>query len=133
MATSPSSWPRRLTLLSLLLPLLYILYGVAESQLATGRFYIFDPPTLHDLSQRAIAAHGNDTSKVVGFVVDELGRRHGELVNLREEWIFNNAGGAMGAMWILHASMSRPFHPDEGGTRRGHVKSTPSYGGLEHL
>lgn len=61
---------------------------------------------LNDLSQRALAAHGNDTRSVVGFIVGELQEKHpGGYVNLDEEWVFNNAGGAMGAMWILHASM----------------------------
>jgi len=70
-------------------------------------FYIFDPPQLHHISKRAIASHGNNTRSVVSFIVNELSNspasRH---VNLDEEWIFNNAGGAMGAMYIIHASGS---------------------------
>ncbi|KAL2821363.1 ERG2 and Sigma1 receptor like protein-domain-containing protein [Aspergillus cavernicola] len=69
------------------------------------QFYIFDPAHLHDLSQRAIAAHGNDTRSVVQYIVSGLDEKVGTAnLNLDEEWVFNNAGGAMGAMYIIHAS-----------------------------
>ncbi|KAL1296503.1 hypothetical protein AAFC00_000014 [Neodothiora populina] len=72
-------------------------------------FYIFEPTQLHELSQRAIAAHGNDTGAVVREIVHELsaaGSAVSPHVNLDEEWIFNNAGGAMGGMYIIHASVT---------------------------
>ena len=70
-------------------------------------FYIFQTDHLHDLAKRAITAHGNDTAGVVSYIVEELSEKlPGGYVNLDEEWIFNNAGGAMGAMYIIHASMS---------------------------
>lgn len=89
-------------LVGLLSPVVYLLEQRLES------FYIFDTDHLHDLSKRAIAAHGNDTRSVVSYIVGEL---HGKPalanhVNLDEEWIFNNAGGAMGAMYIIHASVT---------------------------
>lgn len=91
-------------LVGLLSPVVYLLEQRLES------FYIFDTDHLHDLSKRAIEAHGNDTRSVVSYIVGEL---HGKPalanhVNLDEEWIFNNAGGAMGAMYIIHASESPP-------------------------
>jgi C-8 sterol isomerase len=68
-------------------------------------FYIFSPLQLHDLSLRAISAHGNDTAGVVAFIAGELNEKFpGGYVNLEQEWIFNNAGGAMGAMYVIHAS-----------------------------
>lgn len=96
---------RLLTLLALVIgllsPVFYFLEGHLES------FYIFNPDHLHDLAKRGIAAHGNDTRSVVRYIVDEL---HGDArttahVNLDEEWVFNNAGGAMGGMYVIHASM----------------------------
>jgi C-8 sterol isomerase len=60
---------------------------------------------LHDLSQRAVQAHGNDTRAMVDYIVAELDQKiPGNHLNKNEEWIFNNAGGAMGAMYIIHAS-----------------------------
>jgi C-8 sterol isomerase len=101
--TPPST--RTLTLLAILLAFLSSVVYYIDAHLEN--FYIFDPPSLHVLSQRAIAAHGNDTRAVVALIVDELSAKlPGGYVNLDEEWIFNNAGGAMGAMWILHASKS---------------------------
>ena len=68
--------------------------------------YIFDPTDLHQLSLRAIDRYGNDTASVVSFIVNDL-KSNEELnphISLDQEWIFNNAGGAMGAMYIIHAS-----------------------------
>lgn len=87
-------------LLAVVSPMVYMLEQRLES------FYIFEPGHLHDLSTRAIAAHGNDTKSIVDYVVAELKSqpRTAAHVNLEQEWVFNNAGGAMGAMYIIHAS-----------------------------
>ncbi|ORY71204.1 ERG2/sigma1 receptor-like protein [Pseudomassariella vexata] len=69
-------------------------------------FYIFDKDHLHDLAKRGIAAHGNDTRSIVHYITSELHERYPANVNLDEEFIFNNAGGAMGAMYIIHASVT---------------------------
>ncbi|GKZ19042.1 C-8 sterol isomerase [Aspergillus brasiliensis] len=88
-----------------LLALLTGFYSYFNARLE--QFYIFDPSHLHDLSQRAIAAHGNDTRSVVNFIVAELGEKVTDThLNTEEEWVFNNAGGAMGAMYIIHASIT---------------------------
>jgi C-8 sterol isomerase len=106
-APKQTSWVRPLGILAVLIPLLSLLYYAAESTLQTGAVYIFDPPSLHNLSLRAISEHGNDTRAVVSYIVSELSEKlPGGYVNLDEEWIFNNAGGAMGAMYIIHASKS---------------------------
>lgn len=68
------------------------------------KFYIFDQDHLHHLSKRAIAEFGTDTKAIVKFIVTELHNAHPNHVNLNEEWMFNNAGGCMGAMYIIHAS-----------------------------
>ncbi|KAK0720081.1 C-8 sterol isomerase [Lasiosphaeris hirsuta] len=71
-------------------------------------FYIFEIDHLKDLSQRGIDAHGNDTRAIVSYIVDELTTRVSTKnhINVEEEWVFNNAGGAMGAMYIIHASIT---------------------------
>ncbi|KAJ5040226.1 uncharacterized protein L3040_005887 [Drepanopeziza brunnea f. sp. 'multigermtubi'] len=104
-SSSSSSWTKTLTTSAILLALFSAIYFYLDSQLE--RFYIFSPAQLHDLSVRAIAAHGNDTKSVVSYIVGELSEKlPGGYVNLDEEWIFNNAGGAMGAMYIIHASIT---------------------------
>lgn len=89
-------------LLGVLTPLYYVLERNLES------FYIFKTDHLHDLAKRGIAAHGNDTRAVVKYIVDELGAQASTKshINHDEEWFFNNAGGAMGAMYIIHASVT---------------------------
>jgi C-8 sterol isomerase len=92
-----------LTTLALLVAALAALFYYLDQHLEW--FYVFEPEHLHDLSKRAIAAHGNDTRAIVGSIVQELDQKlGGKYLNFDEEWIFNNAGGAMGAMYIIHAS-----------------------------
>jgi C-8 sterol isomerase len=103
------TWSSTLTVLAVVLAVLSAVFYYLDSHLEW--FYILDTEHLHDLSLRAIGAHGNDTRSVVAFIVSELKEKlPGGYINLDEEWIFNNAGGAMGAMYIIHASKSsKPF------------------------
>jgi C-8 sterol isomerase len=86
--------------LGVLVSLMYML----DSHLS--RVYIFTPTELHALSLQAIEKHGNNTTGIVSHIVSSLHATHGPHINLDEEWIFNNAGGAMGAMYIIHASIT---------------------------
>ncbi|VDB85374.1 unnamed protein product [Peniophora sp. CBMAI 1063] len=59
------------------------------------RWYVFDPPFLHELARSAIASYPNDTAVIaLNPSLD------------RSEWFFNNAGGAMGALYLIHASIT---------------------------
>ena len=93
---------RLLAILGLLTALLSAVVMLIDNNLE--RFYVFQTDHLHDLAKRGIKAHGKNTREIVRYIVSELSEKHPEHVNLREEWIFNNAGGAMGAMYIIHAS-----------------------------
>jgi len=109
MAGGISGW---LKVFALLVGVLTPVWYVLEQRLAS--FYIFEVDHLRDLQQRSLQAHGNDTRAVTQFIVNELSartatKRH---INLDEEWVFNNAGGAMGAMYIIHASRCQN-HPSD--------------------
>lgn len=90
----------------LLAAILYSVYSILEANLE--RFYIFTPEQLHKVSLNAIEQHGNHTESVVASIVMQL--REVPTIKphlaVEEEWIFNNAGGAMGAMYIIHASIT---------------------------
>lgn len=78
------------------------------------RNYIFDPIEVNQLCNDVLSKHNStsenfSTEALLRDVRDALATRYGdEYINhyLDEEWIFNNAGGAMGQMIILHASIS---------------------------
>ncbi|KAI1765972.1 ERG2 and sigma1 receptor-like protein [Hypoxylon sp. FL1150] len=74
------------------------------------KFYIFQLDELHDVARRGVEAHGNDTAKIVEYIVAELHEKHPSHVNPRwndpDEWMFNNAGGAMGGMYLIHSSIT---------------------------
>ncbi|RUS22367.1 hypothetical protein BC937DRAFT_89534 [Endogone sp. FLAS-F59071] len=71
------------------------------------QFYVFDPVILQQLAQENIAAYdGNNTQALITNLVADLDARYPGHINLKQEWVFNNAGGAMGAMYIIHASIT---------------------------
>ena len=93
---------RLLTFLGLLVGLLAPLVYYVEQNLES--FYVFEPAHLHDLAKRSVAAHGNDTRAIVRDIVTELREKLPAYTTQSEDWFFNNAGGAMGGVYILHAS-----------------------------
>lgn len=95
---------RLLSIIGIFIGALSALMYFLESHLE--QFYIFTPTELHNLSREAIQHHGNDTTSVVDYIVTHLAKTHPQHINLDEEWVFNNAGGAMGAMYIIHASIT---------------------------
>merc|ERR1711974_63639 len=81
-----------------------VLDGVKE------RWYLFDQNQLHQVAKAAIA-HSNDTAARFQFVVDTLYKQYPKNimyydVNADGNWMFNNAGGAMGSMLVLHTSIT---------------------------
>lgn len=102
-----------MNLIPLFVALSALLYGVwvfLEARLES--FYVFEPTQLHNFAKSAIAQHGNDTRAIVTDIVANLQTTSAKpYVNLDQEWIFNNAGGAMGAMYVIHASKSQNIIP----------------------
>lgn len=76
-----------------------------------NRHYIFTPEKLHALALTNIEQHGNNTAALVESIVSTLRAdpKTGPYLSVKEEWMFNNAGGAMGAMYMIHCST--PFPP----------------------
>ncbi|USW55127.1 Putative ERG2/sigma1 receptor [Septoria linicola] len=97
---------QKISISVLLFAIAYGIYAVLEANLDS--FYIFNPAQLHKIALSAIDQHGNNTQAIVSSIVSQLSaidsvKPH---LNFEEEYIFNNAGGAMGAMYIIHASLT---------------------------
>ncbi|KAI1199623.1 ERG2/sigma1 receptor-like protein [Nemania serpens] len=107
--SQPGGLTRLLTTIAIVLGVFAPVVMLIERNLES--FYVFKMDELHDLAQRGIRAHGNDTGAIVSYIVGELAERHPLHVNAHshgdaDEWMFNNAGGAMGGMYLIHASIT---------------------------
>jgi len=74
-------------------------------------WYIFNPSELHQLATQSISLYSgqpNATAQIIDNIVTTLAAKHGpnHINTNQQEWVFNNAGGAMGAMYIIHASIT---------------------------
>jgi C-8 sterol isomerase len=65
--------------------------------------FVFDPAQLHALVHPLI---GRPLPEIIENLVESLAARYPGHIMRDEQWIFNNAGGAMGMMRVLHASLT---------------------------
>ncbi|KAJ8660932.1 hypothetical protein O0I10_003154 [Lichtheimia ornata] len=70
------------------------------------KFYMFDENLLQQVALRNMEQYGNDTHAMITNIAADLDKEYPGHIRLKEEWVFNNAGGAMGSMWILHGSLT---------------------------
>jgi C-8 sterol isomerase len=67
---------------------------------------VFDPKELQAIARGAVAKHGDNATRVVAQVIADVRAKYPKHMIPSDEWMFNNAGGAMGSMIVLHASFS---------------------------
>ena len=65
--------------------------------------YLFDPHKLHQIAK--VASQLTDRSKMFPYIIEELNKEYPGHICTTQHWIYNNAGGAMGQMTLLHASL----------------------------
>ena len=65
--------------------------------------YVFDPEVLAEIAKKAVGLPHDQMFRTVHAALYERYPKH---IHPEIRWIFNNAGGAMGQMTLLHASLS---------------------------
>jgi C-8 sterol isomerase len=65
--------------------------------------HVFDPDELHAIVKPTI---GQPIGTIVAQLKERLAQRYPGHVRGDLPWVFNNAGGAMGSMLVLHASVT---------------------------
>lgn len=74
--------------------------------------WVYDPTVLHEIARkgiaRATASHGPNVPAdvVVHEVIQAVLERYPKTTRYTGNWFWNNAGGAMGSMTVLHCSFS---------------------------
>ncbi|KAI9567441.1 ERG2/sigma1 receptor-like protein [Boletus coccyginus] len=101
---------KKWTVRAVIFGLLWVMCSWLDS--VKERWYVLDPPFLHELARDAIAASPGNTEGMIQHILTNLTSTYPQLSNQialntdSSEWVFNNAGGAMGAMYIIHASIT---------------------------
>ena len=65
--------------------------------------FLFDPDELHEIAKASLDA--GDRPAIIDAVIRELKARYPDAINDEVPWLYNNAGGAMGQMKLLHCSL----------------------------
>mmetsp|Transcript_34781 Transcript_34781/g.48220 ORF Transcript_34781/g.48220 Transcript_34781/m.48220 type:complete len:214 (+) Transcript_34781:821-1462(+) len=69
--------------------------------------YVFTPEAMHAIAKEAIEeSPAGDLNQIFDSVVRKLNATHPDYIIDNPKWLFNNAGGAMGSMLVLHCSFS---------------------------
>ncbi len=66
--------------------------------------YIFDPNPLHAATRKVLDL--GTPQAMFSALAEELAMCYSEHVRYDHKWLFNNAGGAMGVLSLLHGSLS---------------------------
>ncbi len=64
--------------------------------------YVFDPHLIHEISSKHL---GQPLEQMFANIIAELSERYPGAIDDSQPWIFNNAGGVMLQMKLLHASL----------------------------
>jgi C-8 sterol isomerase len=64
---------------------------------------VFDPAVLHRVVRGAL---GRPLPEMIEAIADELSRLYPGHIAPERDWVLNNAGGAMGQLLLLHASIT---------------------------
>jgi C-8 sterol isomerase len=67
--------------------------------------YIFEPGILKQVAGEALAK-GLTIEELVKAITKDLADRYPSHIDRSPAWVFNNAGGAMGSMCVLHSSIT---------------------------
>eukprot|EP00126_Sphaerothecum_destruens_P005419 Sdes_comp18754_c0_seq1m9136 len=67
--------------------------------------FIFEPKVLQKIVKETLAKN-LPIEKTVKILVQKLAEKYPGHINKNQVWVFNNAGGAMGAMYVIHASIT---------------------------
>ncbi|WWD20523.1 hypothetical protein CI109_104999 [Kwoniella shandongensis] len=117
---SERSFARTWGIRGLFLALFWAFCSYANS--INDRFYVLTPAGLHETVKQSLeiaatlqpegsVTPGTNATLIVETLINQLVKNHPEAkwatdFTNKRDWVFNNAGGAMGSMYILHASIT---------------------------